>query len=119
MSRKILLILMALALGLAACQSATPVTETAAPVTEAPAAGTPEKVATATEAQPSATAEGSATEVVDVEPIASGPATCTVVSTLPTPSPAEVSKFPAVGADDWVEGPEDAYVTIIEYGDFQ
>ena len=27
--------------------------------------------------------------------------------------------FAEVQADDWVAGPDDAYVTIVEYGDFQ
>jgi hypothetical protein len=62
--------------------------------------------------------------VVD-EPIATtietltGPTSeCTLVSSLPEPS-AEYADIFAVREDDWAFGPEDAAVTIIEYGDFQ
>jgi hypothetical protein len=44
---------------------------------------------------------------------------CTVVSREPTPGPTEQSLIPPVNETDWVHGPEDAKVTIIEYGDFQ
>ena len=43
---------------------------------------------------------------------------CTLVSSLPESSPEYADIF-AVQDDDWVFGPEDAAVTIIEYGDFQ
>ena len=43
---------------------------------------------------------------------------CTVVSSLPEPSTEFVELF-TVNANDWVTGPEDAAVTLIEYGDFQ
>jgi hypothetical protein len=43
---------------------------------------------------------------------------CTVVSALPEAS-AEYAELFAVREDDWVVGPEDATVTLIEYGDFQ
>jgi hypothetical protein len=48
-----------------------------------------------------------------------GEANCTVVSSQPTPGPTEQSLVPSVGEADWAHGPEDAKVTIIEYGDFQ
>jgi hypothetical protein len=44
---------------------------------------------------------------------------CTVVSRQPTPGPTEKSLFPPVSASDWVEGPDTAAITIIEYSDFQ
>ena len=44
---------------------------------------------------------------------------CTVVSRRPTPGPTQQSIFPPVGENDWVKGPTDAQVTIIEYSDFQ
>ena len=44
---------------------------------------------------------------------------CTMVSRKPTPGPTEQALLPPVHAKDWVEGPEDAYVTLIEYSDFQ
>lgn len=44
---------------------------------------------------------------------------CTVVSRNPTPGPTEQSLFPPVSEGDWVNGPEEAEVTFIEYSDFQ
>ncbi len=44
---------------------------------------------------------------------------CTVVAKKPTAGPTAVSIFPPVSASDWVKGPADAKVTIIEYSDFQ
>jgi hypothetical protein len=44
---------------------------------------------------------------------------CTVISTKPTPGPTAESIFPPVSDTDWVKGPADAKVTIIEYSDFQ
>jgi protein-disulfide isomerase len=44
---------------------------------------------------------------------------CTVISRKPTPGPTQESLFPPVSKDDWVKGPENAKVTIIEYADFQ
>jgi len=43
---------------------------------------------------------------------------CTVVSALPEP-PAEFVELFSVNENDWVVGPVDAAVTLIEYGDFQ
>jgi len=47
------------------------------------------------------------------------PPGCTVVSPRPTPGPTEESLFPPVNENDWILGPVDADVTIVEYGDFQ
>lgn len=47
------------------------------------------------------------------------PVGCTVVSPRPTPGPTEQSLFPPISEKDWVEGPDSAYVTILEYSDFQ
>jgi hypothetical protein len=44
---------------------------------------------------------------------------CTVVTQKPTPGPTAESIFPPVTETDWVKGPADAKVTIIEYSDFQ
>ena len=46
-------------------------------------------------------------------------ADCTVVSLQPTPEATEQSLFPPVTDQDWTQGPKEAYVTILEYGDFQ
>lgn len=43
---------------------------------------------------------------------------CTLVSSLPDPSQENAEIF-AVRQDDWVLGPENAAITLVEYGDFQ
>jgi len=43
---------------------------------------------------------------------------CTVVSSLPGPED-EIPEVFSIKEDDWVIGPEDAAITLIEYGDFQ
>ncbi|MEA4909504.1 MAG: peptidylprolyl isomerase [Anaerolineaceae bacterium] len=91
---------------LAACGQQTPAataTLTAEPtVTSAPAATLPAGEATG---EPGA--------------VSGQPATCSVVSMLPTPGPTEVSLFPPPTEEDWSEGPADAEVTFMEYSDFQ
>jgi hypothetical protein len=44
---------------------------------------------------------------------------CTAVTKKPTAGPTSESNFPPVTTSDWVKGPADAKVTIIEYSDFQ
>ncbi len=44
---------------------------------------------------------------------------CTVQTLIRDPNATETSLFRPVTDTDWVTGPEDAAVTIIEYGDFQ
>ena len=44
---------------------------------------------------------------------------CTISSRKAGMDPTQESPFPPVSDSDWAIGPEDAYVTIIEYGDFQ
>lgn len=44
---------------------------------------------------------------------------CTVISQQPTPGPTAESIFPPVADTDWIRGPANASVTIIEYSDFQ
>lgn len=44
---------------------------------------------------------------------------CTVVTKKPTPGPTAESIFPPIGDTDWVKGPANAKITIIEYSDFQ
>ena len=44
---------------------------------------------------------------------------CVANSPHPSPGPTEPSLFPPVQKNDWVKGPDSAFVTVIEYGDFQ
>jgi hypothetical protein len=44
---------------------------------------------------------------------------CQSISLEPTPDSKETSLFPPVNEEDYVMGPKDASMTIIEYGDFQ
>ena len=44
---------------------------------------------------------------------------CTVRSPRPTPNPTLQAVLPPPGEEDWTRGPDNAYVTIIEYGDYQ
>ena len=106
MKNRLTLLLIVLALLLAACQSqTTPVSPTA---TEASSpAPTQEAAASAEPEQPAATAL--------VGPAA--PPGCTVVSQETASD--EESPFLPITEQDWTQGPEDAYVTILEYGDFQ
>ena len=99
-----------LAILMTACggESPTPseqatVTET---VTQPPAAPT-EAPATSTEESP------------EVETV-SGPfgSECVLASSVPEPPAEFVERF-GPKEDDWSIGPEDATITIIEYGDFQ
>jgi Peptidyl-prolyl cis-trans isomerase (rotamase) - cyclophilin family len=41
------------------------------------------------------------------------------VPVVPTPDATAQALLPAVGASDWVSGPDSAPITILEYGDFQ
>lgn len=49
-------------------------------------------------------------------PLSSG---CTIQSRKTVPNPTVQSLLPAVTKEDWVVGPEDAKITILEYSDFQ
>ena len=44
---------------------------------------------------------------------------CQSISLEPTPDAKITSLFPPVGENDHVKGPQDAPMTIIEYGDYQ
>lgn len=104
MPRKIMFLVLFMALALAACKgnsqagTANPATGKT-PTTTAGATTLPKQASTLSlPAQPSV-------------------AGCTVVSFLPTPDP--TSLFPTISADDWSRGPMTASVKIIEYSDFQ
>jgi hypothetical protein len=114
MLKKTIALCVLLVVILAACQSST-ASPTALPSTEietSQSGGT----------TPSQTApplpEVSPTPTTD-QALIQAEANCTVVSRQPTPGPTEQSIVPPVSDLDWAHGPEDAKVTIIEYGDFQ
>ena len=48
-----------------------------------------------------------------------GVANCAPFSMLPAADPTNSSLFPEVSEEDWVDGPEDAAVTLVVYSDFQ
>ena len=110
MKLKYLTLVALAALLLSACSSAAEPTATQAPPTAA---------------QPTATATAAPEETATVPPAtateSSSVATATPESTeaTDTPEPADVFAFLQVGPDEWVRGPADAPVTIIEYADFQ
>jgi protein-disulfide isomerase len=111
MLRRFLTLIIPLSWLLAACQGAA-VTE----ALDTPATATLEPTPSATaQADPTGTplpqTRSAATPSVQAE--------CSVVSRQPTPGPTEKSLFPPVSASDWVEGPDTAAITIIEYSDFQ
>jgi protein-disulfide isomerase len=99
MRKVFLLFLLTLALGLAGCMPQVKTTPVAPTNTARPAPTTALSL-------PAKTAV-----VLD-----SG---CTVVTQKPTPGPTAESLIPPVSASDWVKGPDNAKVTIIEYSDFQ
>ena len=60
--------------------------------------------------------------ILEEEPVSvvkSPPASCSAASGLVFGDQAEESHFEEVSSADWVQGPDDATVTIVEYGDFQ
>jgi hypothetical protein len=100
-----------LVLLLTACGPATPLPVAEATDTPTAAASpTPSDVAT-----PTPVAE--ATETVP-EPAAAFPTPNPNPECVAAPIP-EDPNIPPVSADEWSQGPDDAQVTLIEYGDFQ
>jgi cyclophilin family peptidyl-prolyl cis-trans isomerase/protein-disulfide isomerase len=117
MCRLTRLILIPLLLGLAACQNGG-----------TPAAGEPDPAAQPPPAQaqapptltPTLPAEAAAPDT-PFSPRDTGEPMpgCTVQTLIRDPNATEVSLFRPVTPTDWVRGPADAAVTIIEYADFQ
>jgi hypothetical protein len=110
---------------LAACSPAVPQAETAVePVatevdTVVPSR-TPEIAAEPTLSVPDEASQDEASQDEAAQPtpetiLESG---CTLVSSLPDPAQEYAEVF-AVTSDDWTLGPQDAAITLIEYGDFQ
>ena len=104
MPRRLLFLLLLLALVLAACK---PANQKGTATVEAGKTPIATAVQTASSNQPGA---------LDLPEKPSVPG-CTVVSFLPTPDPSSV--FPPITENDWYRGPLDATVKIIEYSDFQ
>ena len=113
MIKKLIMLLLIAGLALAACSP-----ETAAPAESqeaaVPATAPADQAATATlptNTMPEATAE----------PMVQGtaaPAQCVAASIRPTPDATQTALFPLPTDKDWLQGPPDAYVTILEYSDF-
>jgi len=111
---KRLIVFLVFALLLVACSGAEPASET-----EVPKPGAQSKP---TEVEPTAE-ESEPTESVATEPGGNvapigAQMECTLVSDQPD-APAEFVAIFGVTENDWVEGPETAAVTIVEYSDFQ
>ena len=107
------LVVLALLL-LSACTSTAEPTATQAPAPDQPTATeqSATKVSTPTDAptEPSLTA---------TEPPQVATAEETSQPATDTPEPDDIFAFLQVGPDEWVRGPDDAQVTIVEYADFQ
>jgi cyclophilin family peptidyl-prolyl cis-trans isomerase/protein-disulfide isomerase len=114
MRKSIVLVFLVLTLALGACQPAP----TAAPAVE-PTATLPIIPSATIDLTPSPTATTAATLEPTLAITKSDPATCSATPVIPTPDPNMVSYLPEVSENDWVTGPSDAVLTIVEYGDFQ
>ena len=114
MIKKIITLSVLLLVFLAACQS-TPASPTSPPEEQVQPAQ-PDAVTPSPDLPP--LPEVSPTPTDDQAGIPDE-AHCTAVSRPPTPGPTQQSLIPPVSETDWFHGPEDAKVTIIEYGDFQ
>lgn len=125
MKRKVLYLLVLMVFVLAACRGAEPVAserEAGSDVVEAPVEDVVESLpAEAPEVEPTVVEEINAPET-EVEVVDSTAAElvseCTLVSALPD-APDGFAEIFSVAETDWFVGPEDAAITLIEYGDFQ
>lgn len=100
MAKRLIILLPLIIIMVSACaQNNTRVTPTTEPTLES----------TLVEQEKPSTLLGTATKVPG----------CTVRSQKPTPDATRQALLPPPSDDDWKKGKDDAYVTIIEYGDFQ
>ena len=114
MQKRFVPLLLVLAFLLAACGGETPTQVEEAPAQEAVTAPK------ATHPQPPAPTETAVqvfTEAEEPEPVELV-SECTLVSSPMSPESQYAELF-AVTEDDWVFGPDDAALTIVEYGDYQ
>ena len=105
MQKRIYLAALIMALFLTACAQSSQSVKTTVP----PPAPSETQAPTRTQASVTQTAAD----------IVAAPPGCTVASRKRGADPTQESLLPSPSEDDWVKGPDDAYVTIIEYSDFQ
>ncbi len=113
MIKRLIMLLLIAGLALAACTSeSAPPAETqdasspaTAPANDAATAAIPAN--TTPEATPEPVIQG-----------ASSPANCVAASAHPTPDATQTALFPPPSDKDWIKGPPEAYITILEYSDF-
>jgi ABC-type transport system substrate-binding protein len=107
-----LALLLTLLLGACAQQTAVSPTDTVAAATDT--------VAAATETTTSNPTEGSTTAApVEAAVTETGPATCQPYNLLDQILAAPDPNLAPVTDEDWVEGPADAKITLLEFSDFQ
>ncbi|MEA5079203.1 MAG: peptidylprolyl isomerase [Anaerolineaceae bacterium] len=114
MRNRFLIVTLLTSLILASCTTTTPAAPTSTPTLLATTAPSVTPTETAT---PAVTATATIEPTVAITP--SGPATCQVVSAIPTPDPTSQAALPAVSVADWSTGASKPFMTIIEYADFQ
>jgi len=119
--KRMLILIIFLAIFITSCQGNIPTTTEVLAETEAvQITDTPIDTPVETETlQTTESSEQTSTPSDEVASSDSPPPGCTVVSPRPTPGPTEQSLFPPANEEDWVSGPENAAITIIEYSDFQ
>lgn len=110
MKKLVLLLMVSVFVFLAACSGSQ--------LTTTPEMSKSEPEATATDiAQSTATSEPKQSS-----PLLAGsdePTECNVVGLLPPLDPTQQALFPPVTEGEWIKGPSNAAVTIVEYSDFQ
>lgn len=115
MKKQLTFLLVGLALVITGCAAQSTPPATSLPATAEASEASPTSAMTASPVAEQPTATSNPATTAEIGPAA--PPGCTVVS-QDTAAP-EDSPFPEISEQDWVLGPGDAYVSIIEYGDFQ